>query len=208
MLGESILGDDEATERTRKVVACIGRADVGYVSVKISALCANLDVLAEVDSLARIEHRLREVYRAAMATTPRTFVNLDMEEYRDLELSLRSFMAVLDEPEFEGLEAGIVLQAYIPDSHAALEQALPLGERAVRPHRGGHQDPHRQGREPGDGAGRGRALHDWPQAPYPTKADVDASLQAHARGCPATRGHGRRPDRRREPQPVRDRLGA
>ena len=51
VLGESILGDEEAAERCRKVVARIRRPDVDYVSVKISALCANLDVLAEADSL-------------------------------------------------------------------------------------------------------------------------------------------------------------
>jgi hypothetical protein len=47
-----------------------------------------------------------------------------MEEYRDLELSLLSFMQVLSEPEFFDLEAGIVLQAYIPDSHAALDRLI------------------------------------------------------------------------------------
>ena len=93
VLGESILGDDEAEQRCRMVLDRITRPDVDYVSVKISALCANLDVLAEDDSLQRIADRLRRLYRAAMASTPPTFVNLDMEEYRDLELSLRSFMA-------------------------------------------------------------------------------------------------------------------
>jgi RHH-type transcriptional regulator, proline utilization regulon repressor / proline dehydrogenase / delta 1-pyrroline-5-carboxylate dehydrogenase len=43
------------------------------------------------------------------------FVNLDMEEYRDLRLTCDAFRQVLDEPEFKQLEAGIVLQAYLPD---------------------------------------------------------------------------------------------
>ena len=35
---------------------------------------------------------------------------------------------VLDEPEFAGIDAGIVLQAYLPDSHAALERlGVPSG---------------------------------------------------------------------------------
>lgn len=176
VLGESILGDDEAEERCRMVLARINRPDVDYVSVKISALCANLDVLAEDDSLTRIADQLRRLYRAAITSTPPTFVNLDMEEYRDLELSLRSFMAVLDEPEFAQLTAGIVLQAYIPDSHDALTRLCTWANDRV------------------DGGGAGikirlvkganlamelveAQLHDWPQAPYGDKCEVDASYK-------------------------------
>ncbi|MSW44214.1 MAG: aldehyde dehydrogenase, partial [Actinobacteria bacterium] len=77
VLGEAILGDDEAQERTRRVAELISRPDVDYVSVKISAICANLDVLAWDDSLARIEAQLTGLYRAARDSAPRTFVNLD-----------------------------------------------------------------------------------------------------------------------------------
>lgn len=176
VLGESILGDDEAAARCVKVIERIQRPDVDYVSVKISALCANLDVLAEADSLRRIADRLRELYRAASATSPPTFVNLDMEEYRDLELSVRSFMDVLDEPEFLDVAAGIVLQAYIPDSHGALERLCAWANR----------------RRAAGGAGikirlvKGAnlamelvdaELHDWTAATFPTKLEVDASYK-------------------------------
>ncbi len=176
VLGESILGDDEAAARCQKVLERIQRPDVNYVSVKISALCANLDVLAEEDSLRRIADRLRVLYRAASATSPPTFVNMDMEEYRDLELSVRSFMDVLDEPEFLHTPAGIVLQAYIPDSHGALERLCLWANRR-----------HAEG-----GAGikirlvKGAnlamelvdaELHDWTPATFPTKLEVDASYK-------------------------------
>ncbi|MEN8944066.1 MAG: hypothetical protein ABF307_02120, partial [Candidatus Nanopelagicales bacterium] len=54
VLGEAILGDDEATKRTESVRNQILRPDVNYVSVKISAVCANLDALAKTASLQRI----------------------------------------------------------------------------------------------------------------------------------------------------------
>jgi RHH-type proline utilization regulon transcriptional repressor/proline dehydrogenase/delta 1-pyrroline-5-carboxylate dehydrogenase len=177
VLGEAILGDDEADARCAKVLARIRRPDVDYVSVKISAICANLDVLAEQDSLARIEERLTDLYRAARDARPRTFVNLDMEEYRDLELSLRSFMTVLDRPEFDDLEAGIVLQAYIPDSHAALHTLVDWANKRyartgtgikVRLVKGANLAMEHVEAE----------IHDWQPAPYPTKADVDASYKA------------------------------
>jgi len=176
-LGEAILSDAEADERMAAVVGRIDRSDVDYVSVKVSAIVANLDPLAFELSLERICARLREVYRRAMATTPATFVNLDMEEYRDLDLTLEAFMRVLDEPEFVGVDAGIVLQAYLPDSHEALER---LGTWATRR------------RAAGGGTVKVRLvkganlamesveaeLHGWVRAPYGSKAEVDASYKA------------------------------
>ena len=97
-------------------------SDVDYVSVKVSAIVANLDVLAFDDSVRRVTDRLRTLYRAAGAATPTTFVNLDMEEFRDLDLTIDAFITVLSEPEFATVDAGIVLQAYLPDSHSAAER--------------------------------------------------------------------------------------
>ena len=54
LLGEAILSDDEAEERIVRVLALIARRDVDYVSVKISALCAQLDVGAFDHSVERI----------------------------------------------------------------------------------------------------------------------------------------------------------
>ena len=121
-LGEAILSDAEADERLATVLAKVARADVDYVSVKVSAIVANLDVLAFDDSVGRVTERLRTLYRAAGTATPTTFVNLDMEEFRDLDLTIDAFIAVLSEPEFATVDAGIVLQAYLPDSHGAAER--------------------------------------------------------------------------------------
>jgi len=177
VLGEAILGDAEAEERCRTLLALIRRRDVTYVSVKTSAVCANLDVLAEADSLTAIAQRLRQLYRAGRSAGPATFVNLDMEEYRDLDLSLHAFMAVLDEPEFADLSAGIVLQAYLPDSHDALRR---LCEWATARHaRGGAAVKVRLVKGANLGMERVEAeQHGWQAAIYPTKADVDASFKA------------------------------
>ena len=140
----------------------------------VTAVVANLDVLAFEHSVDRICDRLRVLYRDAQAASPRTFVNLDMEEYRDLPLTLASLRRVLDEPEFEGIDAGVVLQAYLPDSHAACDELCTW---AVERHRRGggtlkvrivkganlameHVDA---------------VMHDWPTAPYDSKLDTDAN---------------------------------
>lgn len=175
VLGEAILGDEEAAARFALVTSRVRRPDIDYVSIKISALCANLDVLAWDDSMARITDRLAELYRIARDNG--TFVNLDMEEHRDLDLSVEAFITVLDQPEFADLQAGIVLQAYIPDSHAALDRLVAWAHRRhadggapikIRLVKGANLAMEQVEAE----------MHDWPQAPYYSKADVDASYKA------------------------------
>ncbi|MCB1000206.1 MAG: bifunctional proline dehydrogenase/L-glutamate gamma-semialdehyde dehydrogenase [Acidimicrobiales bacterium] len=176
VLGEAILGDGEAAARSALLRERIARSDVTYVSLKISAIVANLDVLAFEHSVERVAARLRELYRLAASTTPPTFVNLDMEEYRDLPLTIAAMQRVLDEPELAGIDAGVVLQAYLPDSHAACEElcawALARHRRAggrlkIRVVKGANLAMERVEAE----------LHGWPQAPYATKAEVDASFE-------------------------------
>lgn len=176
VLGEAILSNVEAEERMRLILERVARPDVDYVSLKISAVVANLDVLAFDHSVEAICERLRTLYRAAERAVPKVFVNLDMEEFRDLPLTIAAATRVLDEPEFVGVHAGIVLQAYLPDSHAAAEQlctwaaarhARAGGTLKVRVVKGANLAMEKVEAE----------LHGWQQAPYLTKAEVDASFK-------------------------------
>ncbi|WP_313674380.1 bifunctional proline dehydrogenase/L-glutamate gamma-semialdehyde dehydrogenase [Mycolicibacterium sp.] len=174
VLGEAILGDEEADARCDLVISRIARPDIDYMSVKVSALCANLDVLAWRHSLDRVTHRLAALYRVARRN--HTFLSLDMEEYRDLELSVEAFIRVLDQPEFHDLPAGIALQAYIPDSHAALERLVAWAN--ARHTAGGAAIKIRLVKGANLAMEQVEAeLHDWPQAPYYSKEDVDASYK-------------------------------
>ena len=177
LLGEAILGDDEAAARLDALCSRMRRPDVDYVSVKISALCANLDVLAFDHEVDRIADRLRTVYRVATQQQPSVFVNLDMEEYRDLHLTVAAFRRVLDEREFRSLPAGIVLQAYLPDTHGVLDSLLSWV--AERHRTGGAAVKVRLVK------GANLAMEDvdaelggWQRATYASKTDVDASYKA------------------------------
>ncbi len=177
LLGEAILGDDEAAARLDALCARIARPDVTYVSVKISALCAGLDVLAFDHEVDRIADRLRRVYDAAAVPSPPVFVNLDMEEYRDLHLTVAAFERVLDEPAYRGRRAGIVVQAYLPDTHDVVDGLLTWV--AARHAAGGAAVKVRLVK----GANLAMEAVDaelggWTPAPYPDKADVDASYKA------------------------------
>ena len=79
-----------------------------------------------------------------------------MEEYRDLDLTVAVFTTLLDEDEFLDLTAGIVLQAYLPDSMAAMVRLQEWAVGAGRARGSAHQGAPRQGRQPVDGACRRR----------------------------------------------------
>jgi RHH-type proline utilization regulon transcriptional repressor/proline dehydrogenase/delta 1-pyrroline-5-carboxylate dehydrogenase len=183
-LGEAILGEAEAARRLDAYLALLARDDVEYISVKVSSVFSQIDLVAFRATVARVAERLRTLYRAAARhhyrhadgrVTPK-FINLDMEEYRDLELTTTAFCEVLDEPEFRPLSAGIVLQAYLPDSHRA-QRALTEWARARRA-RGGA--PIKLRIVKGANLAMERieaAVHGWTQAPFETKPEVDANYK-------------------------------
>ncbi|MEL4504467.1 bifunctional proline dehydrogenase/L-glutamate gamma-semialdehyde dehydrogenase [Luteococcus sp. H138] len=174
LLGEAVLGEAEAQSRAERTLALLQRPDVDYVSIKVSSLVSQISTWDLDGTVERCLERLRPLYRAALARTPHAFVNLDMEEYRDLDLTIAVFTRLLSEPEFAQLEAGIVLQAYLPDTLAALEELLAFARQRVAA--GGAPIKVRLVK----GANLAMEvvdaeLHGWQLAPYPNKPQVDAN---------------------------------
>ena len=178
MLGEAVLGDAEAGRRHREVLDTLAQPDVDYVSVKVSAVVSQLNPWDFDGSLQRVVEALRPLLRAAAATAPPTFINLDMEEYHDLELTTAAFRALLGESEFSAVDLGIAVQAYLPDSFEALRELVDWHNRLAA-----------DGRRSGSikirlvkGANLAMerveaAMHGWPQTPYETKAETDANYK-------------------------------
>ena len=178
MLGEAVLGDAEALRRRQEVLRTLAQPDVDYVSVKVSAVVSQLNPWDFDGSLQRVVEALRPLLRAAAATAPPTFINLDMEEYHDLELTTAAFRELLQEPEFAAVDAGIALQAYLPDCFGALQDLVDwhnglvtAGQRSgtikIRLVKGANLAMERVE----------AAVHGWPQAPYPSKAETDANYK-------------------------------
>ena len=99
-----------------------------------------------------------------------------MEEYRDLHLTVDVFKSVLDESEFDRLEAGIVLQAYLPDSFEVLQSLTEWARQ--RKQRTGTGIKVRLVK----GANLAMetveaSLREWEQAPYHSKQEVDANFK-------------------------------
>ncbi|WP_299036431.1 bifunctional proline dehydrogenase/L-glutamate gamma-semialdehyde dehydrogenase [uncultured Pseudokineococcus sp.] len=174
LLGEAVLGSEEADTRLAAVRRLVEREDVDYVSVKASSVAAQLVPWDPEGSRDRLVERLLPLYRTAAERSPHVFLNLDMEEYKDLHLTIDVFEQLVSTPGLERLEAGIVLQAYLPDALPALERITDFARARVEA--GGAPVKVRLVKGANLAMEHVDAqVHDWPQAPYTTKEDVDAN---------------------------------
>lgn len=181
-LGEALLGERDARRRLEKYLAVLQRPEIEVISVKISTIYSQITPLARKHTVAELCDRIELLLRAAARGTftradgsvvPK-FVYLDMEEYRDMHLTADAFMQTLDRKGLEGVEAGIALQAYVPDSLLVLQQLLewargrvaaggaPITVRLVK---GANMEMERVE----------ASIETWPQAPYQQKIDTDAN---------------------------------
>lgn len=174
LLGEAVLGEREAARRLDGTLRLLDRDDVDYVSIKESSTVAPHSPWAFDEAVAHVVESLTPLF--TKAAQGGKFVNLDMEEYRDLDLTVAVFTTLLDRPEFLGLEAGIVLQAYLPDAlgamirlqeWAAVRRALGGAAIKVRVVKGANLPMERVE----------SSLHDWPLATWSTKQDSDTNYK-------------------------------
>ena len=173
-LGEAVLGEEEAQHRLEAVLAHLKDPAVNYISVKISAIFSQINLIAWDDTLAEIKTRLRMLYSAAAKGGK--FVNLDMEEFRDLALTVAAFRGVLDEPEFRSYSAGIALQAYLPDSFEAMRKLTEWARQRVTA--GGAPIKIRLVKGANLAMEKVEAeMHGWHAAPYGSKAETDANFR-------------------------------
>ncbi len=137
LLGEKTLSSTEADAHASRLNALIHtlaeatqrwapddhleRDDIGplprvNVSIKASALAPLYAPLTCEEGKAQALSRLGPLLR--LAARAGAFVWLDMEHYDVKDLTIEVFRELMDTPELEGLDAGIVLQAYLRDTWA------------------------------------------------------------------------------------------
>ena len=176
LLGEAVLGAQEAARRLHGVREIVARPDVDYVSIKVSSIVEHLPLWGAAETVDHVVETLLPVYLDAARADSPTFLNLDMEEYRDLELTLQVFEKLLDRPELAQLHAGIVLQAYLPDAPTAMARVRRFAERRVAA--GGA--PLKVRLVKGANLAMEKvdaSVHGWPQAPLPSKLATDAQYK-------------------------------
>ena len=183
-LGEAILGEKETERRFTQYLDGFQLPEIEVMSVKISTIYSQINPIAREASIRHMCDRMELLYRAAAkgtfqrsdGTKVPKFMYLDMEEYRDLSMTAEVFMQTLDRPGLENIAAGIVFQAYIPDSYLWQKKVTEWAKRRVAA--GGAQSTIRivkganmeMERVESSAAG-------WPQAPYKSKIDTDANYK-------------------------------
>ncbi|MDT8337831.1 MAG: bifunctional proline dehydrogenase/L-glutamate gamma-semialdehyde dehydrogenase [Sulfurimonas sp.] len=124
IIGEIVLGEEEADERVQKYIKTLQNPHIDYISIKISTIFSQINPLAHEWSVGQISNKLEKIYNAALQNRfvdangkeSDKFVNLDMEEYKDVRLTIDVFKKTLSFEKFKSLHAGIVLQTYLPDT--------------------------------------------------------------------------------------------
>ncbi|SFV68475.1 Proline dehydrogenase (Proline oxidase) / Delta-1-pyrroline-5-carboxylate dehydrogenase [hydrothermal vent metagenome] len=184
IIGEAVLGEDEAKERVRKYISALENPDIDYISIKISTIFSQIVPLAHEWSVTKISERISLIYDAAVKNKfinaqgkeESKFVNLDMEEYKDLNLTIDAFMGVLSLEKFKDLHAGIVLQTYIPDALGFTKKLATWAK--IRVENGGAPIKVRVVK----GANQEMELtesstKDWPCVTYEKKSETDANFK-------------------------------
>lgn len=183
-LGEALLGEEDARRRLKSYLAALQRPEIECISVKVSTIYSQITPLSRRHATRVLCDRMELLYLAAAkerferhdgSLVPK-FVYLDMEEYRDLRITLDVFMQTLDRKGLEEVPAGIALQAYVPDSHLAQREITEWAK--GRTARGGAPVTVRLVKGANMEAERVEAsLYGWPQAPFQSKAETDANYK-------------------------------
>ncbi|MBR6170245.1 MAG: bifunctional proline dehydrogenase/L-glutamate gamma-semialdehyde dehydrogenase [Bacteroidaceae bacterium] len=182
LLGEVVLGDGEADKRYHSYLEALKEPDINYISVKISGIYAQTHALNYKECFPELVRRMSELYKTAIdypytdvnGVTKPKFINLDMEEYKDAHLTMKLFKDVLSLPQFKNYEAGIVVQAYLPDAEGFQTELLEFARQRVA--EGG--SPIKMRIVKGCNLDMENIVSDlrgWPNPVRPNKTEVDAN---------------------------------
>lgn len=138
-IGEAVLGEEEAEFRRQQYRTALQSPDITYISIKASTIYSQISSLGYDNTLIELEKHMTDIFRIARDSTftdrdgktRSKFINLDMEEYRDMEIVYELFMRILGKEEFKHFMAGIVVQAYIPDSIVWLKKLTEWSKKRV-----------------------------------------------------------------------------
>ena len=139
LLGEVVLGNGEADHRYYHYLDALKDPRINYISIKISGIYAQINPLNYAQNKIDLCERLTRIYQQSIdfpfvdedGVAHSKFVNLDMEEYKDTELTLEIFKTVLALPQFKNYSAGIVVQAYLPDAWNFQTELLEFAKKRV-----------------------------------------------------------------------------
>jgi RHH-type proline utilization regulon transcriptional repressor/proline dehydrogenase/delta 1-pyrroline-5-carboxylate dehydrogenase len=180
LIGEALIGEKEAAQRIKEYCELLRQPNVDYISIKISTIYSQITTLAHEHSVQILVEKLSVIFDELLAIHKETgvwkFVNLDMEEYRDLQMTLDIFKQTLSKEKYKTLKAGIVLQAYLPDSYTEIVKLQAWAKN--RTDNGGSPVKVRLVKGANMEMEKTEAsMEDWEVASYTDKIDTDANFK-------------------------------
>ncbi len=180
LVGEALIGEAEACKRIQSYKDLLNQEESDYISIKITTIYSQISSLAHDQVIEILTEKLSSLYQEVISIQAKTgvikFVNLDMEEYRDLSITIETFKRTLSLKKFKKIRAGIVLQAYLPDSYKELlslkkwaiqrvkDGGAPIKVRIVK---GANMEMEKTE----------SSMENWPLATYHKKAETDANFK-------------------------------
>jgi RHH-type proline utilization regulon transcriptional repressor/proline dehydrogenase/delta 1-pyrroline-5-carboxylate dehydrogenase len=195
-LGEAVVSEAEAEACHQKYLALLdelarvapswpanpvidsdaaGPAPKINISVKLSSMYSQLDPIDPLGSERGLSKRLEELFDRALAAN--AFINIDMEDYRVKDLTLKIFKDTAAAPKYRGYRHfGIVLQAYLKETSKDLaeltawakQRGTPVTVRLVKGAYWDYETIHAR-------------QHGWPIPVYEHKWETDANYERCAR---------------------------
>jgi len=171
-LGEEVLGIKDEEKRLSLYLDYLEYPQINYVSVKISSIFSQINLVAFDDT----KEAKNTPYIDKEGNQLPKFVNLDMESYQELHLTVEVFKELLEEEEYLLFPAGIVLQAYLPDSYTVQQELTSWARKRVE--NGGA--PIKVRLVKGANLAHEQVISSkmgWPQPIYTSKIEVDANYK-------------------------------
>lgn len=174
-LKEKVLSKEDEENNLNHYLTWLLDDKIDCVSVKASAISAELDLFNQEQATESIFKNLKEIYKAASfeKEQPKT-VFLEMEDYSCLYPIWHAFKKALEQ--FPHLKAGISLQAYLPESFSLQQEITSWAKARIK-----------QGGAPIELClvkGAYLSLEQvnaskkgWPQAPFHHKSQTDANFK-------------------------------
>lgn len=135
IIGEVILSEHEAEKKINEYIDALKNPHITYISIKISTIFSQINLLDRDNTINLISKKLEKIYEIAIKNKTKDgkakFINLDMEEYRDIDLTVSAFINTLSLEKFKNYKAGIVIQAYIPESYHYMQKIIKWAKERV-----------------------------------------------------------------------------
>ncbi len=172
-LGEAILGEEEAKKRFEAYIDDLNNPLIRSVSIKLSSLLSNVSQVGFHEILPKMKEKLKKLLLRAQEVEQSPLISLDMEEFKDLSVSIDLIENIAADDEIKHARVGVVIQAYLPDSSEIFHRLVQASKERIK--KGGTPLYIRLVKGANLLVEKLEAsLRNWPQAPYHTKEETDA----------------------------------